>query len=97
VPAKVIGKFVRLLISRLELKYEFASDKKAMIIQMLIDLYSTKKISFPMKIKIVSILTRLLKKKWEKYSISFPWRLFWDDAYAICMRAKKTGNLAYFT
>lgn len=59
----------------------------------MIRMYSTKRISIPMKIKTLTLLTRILKYRKYGYDVSIPWRPFWMEIVDICTRAAKHKSI----
>lgn len=92
VDTKVIGKLHRLVNARLDLKYNITTVEKSIIVRLLLHLYADKKLSIPMKINTTDVLYNLFKKKGEVLDlgmVSFPWKLFWDEALSTSLREQK--------
>ena len=91
VDAKLIGKLLRLIESRMSLKYCCNVTTLSTIMDTLLTIYTTKRISIPMKIKSLSVMTTILKyrKNSLSLSVSYNYILFWDEMYALCTRNAK--------
>ena len=96
VDTKVIGRLVKMVISRYELKYKMEKDKKSVVAETLLSTYFMKRISYPMKLKVINLLERLFKDtKRDKLNLSvFFWKGLWNEALSICLRSHKTESTA---
>jgi hypothetical protein len=59
----------------------------------MIRIYTTKRLAIPMKIKCLSLLTRILKYRKYGLSIEIEWRPFWSEILDICTRSAKHKSI----
>jgi hypothetical protein len=91
VEAKDLGRFLRLVESRLTLKYNNNVIVLSTIVDSILTIYSIKRISIPMKLKCLNVMIAILKyrKNALNLSVVYNYKLFWDEMYAICTRNAK--------
>eukprot|EP01033_Poteriospumella_lacustris_P008883 gene8883-6391_t len=90
VSVKTIGRMIKLINTRLSLKYYFSSDLRLTLVNAMLDLYRAKhKVSILFRIKALNVLIVMLNKKWEKLDLSLDWRPFWDEMMSIVMRENR--------
>lgn len=91
VDAKVLGRLLRLVDLRLSLKYNCNVVILSTIVDNLLTIYSQKRISIPMKLKSLTVMTEIFKshKNALNISVSYNYKLFWGEMLAICTRNAK--------
>lgn len=91
VDAKDLGRLLRLIESRLTLKYTNNVSTLSAIIDTLLTIYSKKRISIPMKLKSLNVMTTIFKyrKNALNLSVVYDYKPFWDEMYAVCTRNAK--------
>ena len=91
VDAKDLGRLLRLVESRLTMKYTNNVATLSTIVDTILTIYSKKRISIPMKLKSLSTMTSIFKyrKNALNLSVSYDYKPFWDEMYAICTRNAK--------
>jgi hypothetical protein len=92
--SKLVGKCLRLMTTRLTLKYFTTVSKFSYFVNSLLTLYSTRSIAIPMKIKLLEILTRILKLKRKVLDIKVSIYPFWNETIAICTRKSKDISIS---
>jgi len=92
----MIGRLIIMVNTRLELKYDLDCSCKSDIANDLLNVYFEKRVSYPMKVKIIELLKRLFKNtKIQRLNVSnFPWRGLWGEAMKICLRSQKYDSIA---
>lgn len=91
VDAKDLGRLIRLVESRLTLKYNNSVEILSSVVDALLAIYSQKRISIPMKLKSLTLMTSLFKyrKNALNLTVQYEYKPFWDEMYAICTRNAK--------
>jgi hypothetical protein len=91
VPPQLLGRVLRLIESRMSLKYSLTVTILSTIVDSLLSIYTTKKISIPMKIKSLKVMTSIFKYRKNSLTLffSYDYHFFWDEMLAICTRNAK--------
>jgi hypothetical protein len=91
VDAKDLGRLLRLIESRLTLKYNNNVATLSSIVDTILTIYSKKRISIPMKLKSLTVMSTIFKhrKNALNLSVTYDYKPFWDEMYAICTRNAK--------
>lgn len=94
VSSKLFGQALRLLDSRLTLKYTANVQILSKFTTDILHIYLTKRLSIPMKIKGLSVVTKILKYRKFGLDVVIPWETFWDEIFSICTRSSKDQSIA---
>jgi hypothetical protein len=88
------GKMLRLLRTRLVLKYQRSDELCDRILNVLYKLMSTKNASIAQRRSLVNMMHSFLKKKPKNLSFSFDWKLFWHEIRAISLRLNRSESVS---
>lgn len=94
VDSKTLGKCVRLIHTRINLKYYFDINKREHALRILIDTLQ-KNVAAPMKIKVLGVMSQMCKgNRVGSMTINLQWEYFWNEAIALATRTRKTKSIA---
>jgi hypothetical protein len=91
VDAKLLGKLLRLIETRLSLKYNNNVTVLSSCVDTLLVIYTQKRISVPMKLKSLNVMISMFKYRKNALTLSvvYNFKPFWDEMFSICTRTAK--------
>lgn len=93
---RVLGRLLRVIQTRLDLKYEMDDSLRSLVLNVLLDTYKNKRCAIPLKTRLLNVAGRLCKNKRHdiKFSSPFDWAYHWEELISVCTRSKKYEEVA---
>lgn len=94
--SKVLGRLLRVIQTRLDLKYDTDDALRSRILSVLLDTYRNRRCPIPLKTRLLSVAGRVCKNKRHDIRLAAPldWEFHWEELISVCTRSKKYEEIA---
>lgn len=96
VHSRVLGRLLRVIQTRLDLKYETDTALRSRIMGVLLDTYANRRCAIPLKTRLLNVAGRVCKNRSHHIELPRPfnWEYHWEELIALCTRSKKYEEVA---
>ena len=93
---RVLGRLLRVIQTRLDLKYETSDATRSRVMGVLLDTYKLRRCAIPLKTRLLNVACRVCKNKRHDIVLPSPfdWEYHWEELISVCTRSKKYEEVA---